>query len=124
MLNKIILGAPLWLWIIGFVVIYMLLNNQDIEKFTHNEKTKVFNFNTLWCGWSKKFQPEWNKFSESIKNNPDIEAIDVKCDNPENEKMCKEYDVPGFPYVVVEKDNVRTPYNGQRTSEAMLHNIK
>jgi thiol-disulfide isomerase/thioredoxin len=130
MLNKIILGAPLWLWIIGFIVIYMLLNEkdsekftQDIEKFTDNKKTKVFNFNTLWCGWSKKFQPEWDKFSESVKTNPNIEAIDVKCDNPENEQMCKDYDVPGFPYIVVEKNNVKTSYDGQRTSEAMLKNI-
>lgn len=130
MLNKIILGAPLWLWIIGFIVIYMLLNEkdsekftQDIEKCTDNKKTKVFNFNTLWCGWSKKFQPEWDKFSESVKTNPNIEAIDVKCDNPENEQMCKDYDVPGFPYIVVEKNNVKTSYDGQRTCEAMLKNI-
>ena len=130
MLNKIILGAPLWLWIIGFIVIYMLLNEKDSEKFTQdiekcidNKKTKVFNFNTLWCGWSKKFQPEWDKFSESVKTNPNIEAIDVKCDNPENEQMCKDYDVPGFPYIVVEKNNVKTSYDGQRTCEAMLKNI-
>ena len=123
MLNKIILGAPLWLWVIGFIVIYMLLNNKDIEKFTQNNKTKVFNFNTLWCGWSKKFQPEWDKFSESVKNNPNIETIDVKCDNPDNEQMCKDYNVPGFPYVIIEKDNVKTPYEGPRTAEAMLNNI-
>lgn len=124
MLNKIILGAPLWLWVIGFIVIYMLLNKKDTEKFTQNNKTKVFNFNTLWCGWSKKFQPEWDKFSESIKNNPNIEAIDVKCDNPDNEQMCKDYDVPGFPYIIIEKNNVKTPYNGPRTAEAILNNIK
>ena len=125
MLNKIILGAPLWLWIISFIIMYILLNkNKETEKFTQDNKTKVFNFNTLWCGWSKRFQPEWDKFSESVKNNTNIEAIDIKCDNLENEQMCKEYDVPGFPYVIIEKNNIRTPYNGPRTSEEMLENIQ
>ena len=55
--------------------------------------------------------------------NPNIETIDVKCDNPDNEQMCKDYNVPGFPYVIIEKDNVKTPYEGPRTAEAMLNNI-
>ena len=46
MLNKIILGAPLWLWVIGFIVIYMLLNKKDTEKFTQNNKTKVYRCET------------------------------------------------------------------------------
>lgn len=125
MLNKIILGAPLWLWVISFVIMYILLNkNKETENFTQDNKTKVFNFNTLWCGWSKRFQPEWDKFSESVKNNPNIEAIDVKCDNPENEDMCKNYDVPGFPCIIIEKNNIKTQYNGPRTAEAILENIQ
>jgi thiol-disulfide isomerase/thioredoxin len=129
MLNKIFLGAPLWIWVISFIVMYILLNknenkNKKTENFTQNNKTKVFNFNTLWCGWSKRFQPEWDKFSESVKDNPNIEAIDVKCDNEENEEMCKSYNVPGFPCIIIEKNNTKTQYNGPRTAEAILESIQ
>lgn len=139
MLNKIILGAPLWLWIIGFIVIYMLLNEkdsekftQDIEKFTDNKKTKVFNFNTLWCGWSKKFQPEWNKFTaaiNSLDNKDEYEVKDIKCDDIENDAnlkaLTKKYKVQGYPHVVIENDKGQImPYKGERTVEALYNHVK
>ena len=46
---------------------------------------KVYNFNTSWCGYSVRFQPEWKKFEEEINsiNNLSIQAFDIKCDNIE-----------------------------------------
>jgi thiol-disulfide isomerase/thioredoxin len=138
MLNNKYLGLPVWVWIL--IAGFLVYNNRDSlnlskntcdqnqkkesEEFTESQNTiKVFNFNTEWCGWSKRFQPEWNKLSEMVAADPTlshIQAIDVKCDEDENKQMCEDYKVPGFPYVVVEKNNVQTPYNGERTADAIL----
>ena len=89
-----------------------------------NTKLKIFNFNTDWCGWSKRFQPEWDKFTQAVKAdsklNNKVEVFDVKCDNPANQQMCEEYNVPGYPYVIVEKNGNRSPYNGERTAQALI----
>lgn len=122
MLNNKIMGAPLWLWIVGFVVITMFLKKK--ENFGDvNGKTKVYNFNTSWCGWSKKFQPEWNKFQDMVKSNPNVEAHDIKCDDESNESMCKEYNVPGYPYVVIEHNGERDSYNGPRTALDLMKSV-
>jgi thiol-disulfide isomerase/thioredoxin len=89
---------------------------------------KIFNFNTEWCGWSRRFQPEWDAFIEYVKNPANnlkhVQAFDVKCDNDENKQMCEEYKVPGYPYVIVEVNGKRRPYEGERTKDALVSYVK
>ena len=101
------------------------------EKFadTSDKKIKIFNFNTELCGWSKRFQPEWEKFAEAVKSdsmlNNKVEVFDVKCDNSKNNTMCEEYNVPGYPYVVAEINGTRIPYEeGERTASALITFVK
>ena len=49
-----------------------------------------------------------------------MEAINVKCDDPVNEKMCEKFNVPGYPYVVLDNNGEHKPYSGERTAEALL----
>ena len=140
MLNQKCFCLPLWVWLvaIGIVVYYYCYSpknklqpkpkakEEKKEKFANvnNSRMKMLNFNTKWCGWSVRFQPEWDNFTKAVKNNSElnskVEVIDVKCDDPANERMCEEYQVPGYPYVIVEKDGNRTPYEGERTAQALL----
>jgi len=98
------------------------------EKFSEtNNKVKVYNFNTEWCGYSIRFQPEWNKFEAEVKaknNLANVKAYDVKCDDPKNEKMCMDYEVPGFPTVIIEKGNTRKVYDGPRTAQSLIETIE
>ena len=125
MLEDKFMGASIWLWIVGAIVIYLLMKqqNEEMENFANENKIKIYNFNTEWCGWSKKFQPEWDAFSKAVSSNPNVEARDVKCDRPENEAMCKSYNVPGFPSVVIEKNGERVNYSGPRTKEGLMKMI-
>ena len=84
-----------------------------------NSETTVYNFNTSWCRYSREFEPEWNAFVNSLKNSDNIKAIDVKCDNDQNKELCKKYDIPGYPSVVIESKNNVELYNGQRNSKAI-----
>jgi len=137
MLNHRYICLPFLVWIVGLgIAVYYYCfapkNNLTLktkpkkekkEKFT-NSKLKIYNFNTDWCRWSQIFQPEWQKFTEAVKNdsnlNKFVEAIDVKCNDTDNEKMCEKYNVPGYPYVVLDNNGKHEPYNGERTVKALL----
>jgi hypothetical protein len=102
--------------------------NSTAEPFVDTDnKIKVYNFNTSWCGWSVKFQSEWDKFSDAVKSDSNlnnVDAFDVKCDKPENEAVCKEFEVEGFPTVIIEAGGRRGLYKGPRTSMDLVSTLK
>lgn len=85
---------------------------------------KFYNFNTTWCGWSKKFQPEWDKFTAMVKSNPKLNSIidvqDVKCDNDANKQLCIDNDVQGYPTVIINVNGKSTDYDGPRTVDGLM----
>ena len=114
-------------------------NEDETEKFDETENfeetngkaksdnVKVYNFNTSWCGWSVKFQPEWNKFQDQLKKNSElnnIKAFDIKCDKPENEALCKDFEVEGFPTVIIEAGGRRGVYKGPREAKDLIESVK
>lgn len=143
-LNDRIYGLPVFCWcLIAIVILVFLFNTFSSTSSPSSEpfesckgkgktdivspKVKVFNFNTSWCGWSVRFQPEWKKFENEIRAKGDlshVEAHDVKCDNPENDFLCKEYEVAGFPTVIIETDGKRGVYKGPREAMEIVDTIK
>ena len=145
-LNDRIYGLSLSSWfLITIILIYfvfqmyytndgpiVILNKSISESFANSNKkgakdVKVYNFNTSWCGWSVRFQPEWTKFQNAIKNDPSLDNVhvfDVKCDDPANEAKCKEFEVQGFPTVIIETDGQRVVYKGPRESKDLIETVK
>ena len=133
---------PIWVWVIialvlcGSIVIGSgkTTKNKN-ETFSNNvsvsdsasssveNKIKVFNFNTEWCGYSKQFQGEWDSFANQANQIGGVEAIDIKCDKPENEEMCKKYEIPGYPSIVIEKDGQRIDYEGPRSASGLMDEL-
>ena len=70
MLDQKYFGLSLMTWIIiGIIFLYIIYCTTCMkETFSETPKVKVFNFNTKWCGYSTRFQPEWNKFEKECKN--------------------------------------------------------
>ncbi|ADO67205.1 putative protein disulfide isomerase [Cafeteria roenbergensis virus] len=100
-------------------------NTKPVELSKLNfSKINVYNFNTSWCRYSVMFAPEWSKFETMIDTDKSINAIDVKCDDSNNDGLCQKYDVPGFPFIVIEKDNKRIDYQGPRSATSLLEFIK
>ncbi len=89
----------------------MYSNNKEI----YNTPT-IMNFNTDWCGYSRQFQPVWNKFSSNMSNKK-INVKNIKCDRKENEELCKKFNVQGYPTVKMISNNNTIEYNGNRTVE-------
>lgn len=135
MLNDRYFGVPLWVWLIVLAIVIISYDknsclNPRSERFTQeNSKIKIYNFNTEWCGYSKRFQPVWDDFSskvnsQSISGLSNVEAIDVKCDNPANKQLCEEYKIPGFPSVLAVKDGKQVDFNGDRTTNSLVEFVK
>jgi len=107
-------------------LIFLFLNELFIKPYNYNtdtfintiattSKIKVYNFNTSWCGYSKKFQPIWDKFVDSISNNINIDALDKKCDNNKNIDLVKKYNIEGYPTIIIDDGKTITKYEGNRT---------
>jgi thiol-disulfide isomerase/thioredoxin len=97
------------------------------ENFGENNKIKVYNFNTSWCGYSVRFQPEWDAFEKEVKaknNLSNVEAHDIKCDDPRFEQMCKNYEVPGFPTIIIQKGNDKKVYKGPRNAQSIIETVE
>jgi len=102
-------------------------NFEEINAPVNDDNIKVYNFNTSWCGWSVKFQPEWKKFQDEVKKSPElskIKAFDIKCDKPENEEICKKFEVNGFPTVIIESGGRRGVYKGPREAKDLVETVK
>ncbi len=144
MLNQNYFGLPLWVWIIVLAIVAYsvyqscekplkkpVVKTEVKEKFSdaapkasNRPIIKVFNFNTELCGWSIKFRREWNEFMTYVANPANnlthVQAYDVRCDEEKNQEICNEYNVPGYPYVVIEVNGSRTSYEGERTKDALV----
>jgi hypothetical protein len=136
-------GIELWVFILIGIIVYAInntkenfaeqtveINKTENDKIEPKQKFKFFNFNTSWCGWSKRFQPEWDNLVNKINtDNSDIsktikdtvEFLDVKCDKNENIELCNRYDIPGYPFVLIENVNSgeKFVYNNERTADEM-----
>lgn len=93
-------------------------SNESHEN-NYTSKTIIYNFNTEWCGYSKKFQPIWNTFANSINDHDNISVIDVKCDNDANKELCEKYKVEGYPTILIVKGKKVDNYKGARTVEGL-----
>jgi thiol-disulfide isomerase/thioredoxin len=146
MLSEKYFNIPLWVWIITIIFLFVIFispqkklysseTQEEISKecfVDSNQKPKkisIYNFNTTWCGWSRKFQPEWDLFANYMKdpknNVNNIEVKDIKCENndDQNDEMCKKYNVPGYPYIVFDIDGVHEQYKDERTADALIKYI-
>lgn len=135
MLKTKILNISILNWLLIILIIFISFFRKDKEEFSSTEestckakkpsnlKIKVYNFNTLWCGYSRQFQPIFDDFKS--KNKADnVEIIDVKCDNENNLELCKKYPIPGYPTVLfVEGDRV-AEYQGNRTVEDLTKSLQ
>jgi len=73
---------------------------------------------TNWCGWSKKFLPVWNQVDKLQQIRIPMEKIDCE----KNKEQCN--GIPGFPYVVLEKNKERIEYKGNRTAKDIVNFVK
>ncbi len=70
-------------------------------------------FYTEWCGWSQRFLPIWEQLENS---NLWCKLVKINCEK--NKELCA--NVPGYPYIVLEKNGQKIEYNGDRTYDDLI----
>lgn len=82
---------------------------------------KLTLYYTNWCGYSLRFLPIWEEFVSKTKTGIQTEKIDCE---QQNEK-CSNFDISGFPSVILHKPNgERVKFAGSRTVEGLENFVK
>ena len=71
-----------------------------------------------WCGYCDQFKPEWAKVEQILGNNPNIQLVKINGD--ERKDLMEQFQVQGFPTVVLVTGQGPIPYDGPRTSEGIM----
>lgn len=101
---------------------YLLFNWYQKGKFElFSGEAKLYFFYADWCGYCKKFKPEWEKLK--AESNLGVKLEEVDCSN-EAPALAKEYNVGGFPTIILVNGSNKVTYEGQRTADALVSFIK
>ena len=92
------------------------------EGFQDSPRNILYIFYADWCGYCKRAKPDFEKVASHLKSNKiNGKEIEVKMVNGDNEpEVTKEFDVKGYPTVILVKDNRKYTYEGSRTDSEML----
>ena len=74
-----------------------------------------------WCGYSRMFLPEWDKFVEYAKANlSNVKVTGIRCEDG-NEAVCLQKGVQGYPTIILyPKHDTEINYGGERKAEKLI----
>jgi protein disulfide-isomerase-like protein len=102
--------------------------NEEDDKLTksvlQSSKPVTVLFYAKWCGHCKDLHPDWNKAAKQANaDEKRMLRVNVGDDTPEHKQLMKEYNIKGFPTIIIFKDGIPTEYNGPRNVEALLNTL-
>jgi len=127
--TYIIIVVAIVVAVIAIIVISSVLYNTkgNAEQYTNADRRglpvrpagKITLYYASWCGHSKQFMPEWNKFVKYTNQYmPYIQVDTIEC-KEDNKEACK--DVQGFPTIMlINQQNKQILYEGERTLEGLI----
>lgn len=90
-----------------------------------NKKGEIILYYATWCGYSRNFLPEWEKFEIYAKNNlPNCRVRSIRCES-DNEALCFQKGIEGYPTVVLYPTNgTEIKFDKERTSDKLVEFVK
>ena len=82
-----------------------------------NEKSELYLFKAEWCGHCRNFKDEWKK----LKKNSDLKnkVNFITMDSEINKKEIVDWNINGFPTIILKKGDTAIEYNGERSVSAI-----
>jgi len=100
-----------------FLVAFMRSRKEGFE----NGAGNVMYFYMPECGHCKKFNPEWEKLQKMVDNErAPLTLNKVDGTDDANKDLVNQYNVKGFPTIIIEFGNKSTVYDGERTADAVF----
>eukprot|EP00051_Salpingoeca_urceolata_P025359 m.456652 g.456652 ORF g.456652 m.456652 type:complete len:622 (-) comp20326_c2_seq126:6318-8183(-) len=95
-----------------------VITGNNFDQLVTKAKEDIFiEFYAPWCGHCKALEPVWNKLGKKLASAKGI--VVAKMDATANDPPT-DYNIQGFPTIVLKTSNGITPFDGNRTLGAML----
>jgi len=102
-------------------------NKEFVDTSVNDSKeVELYYFYTTWCPYCKKAKPIWDELKTKYEtvniNNTKIFFKEVDCDK--NEKLATEYNVEGYPTIVLNNNGTHIEYDAKpnlQNLEEFLH---
>jgi hypothetical protein len=114
-------------------ILYLLYNNklESLNQESKNEEknvskskdsTKLGVYYTNWCGYSQRFNKDLDNGLEKDISDLNVSVERIDCDK--NKNLCKSLDIPGYPTLLLHKENETVQYEGDRSRTDLLNFIE
>lgn len=116
----------------GLVLLYKYMKSPEKtqENFSEEQNKQTYSdeivlYYASWCGYSRMFIPEWEKFAEwASANAKQLNVKSIKCEAG-NESVCMEKGIRGYPTVILyPKEGTEKMFTGDRTAEALRNFVE
>lgn len=94
---------------------------QSQQEIQDKVKGEIIIYYAMWCGYSRQFLPEWEKFEKYAKDNlPQVRTGRVRCEDG-SEATCQQKGVQGYPTVILYlKDGSEKTFEDERTTDKLI----
>ena len=102
---------------------HVLIKEYISETAQTGDDVLIIYFYTEWCPYCKKANPEWEKFSEHIKNinkTNDYEVKLLKIDCDKHEKTAEKYKIEGYPTIKLLYKGTEYEYDAKVNKEHLI----
>ena len=91
-----------------------------------NSGNKLALFYADWCGHCKKLKPTWDSAAETVNKDDDMKMVKINCGDgtPEQKEIMSKYNIDGYPTILIIKNGVATPYEGERTKSSFISTVE
>ncbi|ORX50846.1 protein disulfide isomerase, partial [Hesseltinella vesiculosa] len=96
------------------------LTTADFKKNVEGQDLMLVEFFAPWCGHCKALAPEYEKAATDLKDKIALAKVDCT----ENQDVCQEYGVQGYPTLKVFRQGEASEYKGSRQHEGIVSYMK
>lgn len=94
----------------------------NTEYFSDASGNKIVLYYANWCGYSRTFLPEWEKFESFAREQLSEVAVEkILCEGSDAEKCSH---LKGFPTVILYKNNDAITFSGNRTTSDLVQFVR
>ena len=97
------------------------LNPKSFDAAIHSGKNVFVKFYAPWCGHCKSLAPDWDKLADMYATSPSISIASVDCTSDDNDELCHQYGVQGYPTLkyFIDGNSMGEDYQGARSLDAL-----